>query len=439
MAAEKDHHAYMVREKNNSGMESRPSLALHNVTLPSGRVVDLTIRNGMVAHVGAPGTCDSRIDCEGLLVLPAAVDMHVHMRGGSQSEKEDWGTGSRSALAGGVTVVVDQPNTVPPVGTPTALAARVRDAENHAFCHFAINSSVTPDTPFEAMWDAGAMAFGETFYAPSSYGDAISRDNLWLAFNRIRALDGLATIHAEEISKGSDLDLSAHNQVRSIGGEVRAVLAVREINTPGCRLHFCHLSSARSIEAATGSIEVTPHHLFLSLENFPHDDPHGKVNPPLRTEKERKEIWRLWDRIDVIASDHAPHTDHEKQQDFPSAPSGIPGVETMVPLLLAEVIAGKISLLSVIEKTSWAPARILGIPKAGFDIGDRADFALYPKETEIISADTLHSRCGWTPFEGQAAIFPRTVILGGEIAYHEEEFTKTHPSWFPGKGFVPVR
>ncbi len=209
------------------------------------------------------------------------------------------------------------------------------------------------------------------------------------------------------------------------------------MNTSGCRLHFCHLSSPASIRAATGSVEVTPHHLFLSREGFDPCDSFGKVNPPLRSERERKKVWKEWDRIDVIASDHAPHTIAEKEQDFGSAPSGLPGVETMIPLLLAEVIEGRITLSSLIEKTVYNPARILGIPRAGYAPGDRADFALYKKAAEPIQTDRLHSKCGWTPFEGQKAVFPETVVMGGEIVYREGEFFPSEPSWFPGNGFSP--
>lgn len=122
-------------------------------------------------------------------------------------------------------------------------------------------------------------------------------------------------------------------------------------------------------------------------------------------------------------------------QDFPGAPSGIPGVETMVPLLLAQVLAKKIDLASVIDKTSYAPARLLGIPRAGFDIGDRADFAIYSKKPELIKAESLHSRCGWTPFERQKAIFPKMVVMNGSIAYLGGEFSRQEPTWFFGKGF----
>lgn len=420
-------------------MESLPSLVLGNVTLPSGRVADVTLDGGRVAHVGARRVSAARLDCTGLLVLPGAIDMHVHLRGGVQSAKEDWKSGSMSALAGGVTVVVDQPNTIPPITTPDALQARVREAQEHSYCSFAVNSGVTPDTPLESMWQAGALAFGETFFAPSSYGDAISDAALRPALERIRALGALATIHAETVEDAVDTGLVFHDRVRSPEGELRAVKAVSGLNEGGCRLHFCHLSTKRSIDAAQGSVEVTPHHLFLSLEDFDARDPVGKVNPPLRTEKERKQLWGRWDRIDVIASDHAPHTREEKAQPFSTAPSGICGVETMLPLLLARVMDGKCSLQSVIEKTSYRPAEILGIPRAGFSVGDRADFALYDKIPAPVMPELLHSKCGWTPFEGHLALFPVTVIREGRVVYREGEFFREEPVWFSGKGYVKPR
>jgi len=419
-----------------STMDTLSSLVLRNVTLPSGRVADITLADGRVTHVGACQCTADYLDCSGLLVLPAAIDMHVHMRGGNQSAKEDWKSGSMSALAGGVTVVVDQPNTVPPITTSKHLSNRVCDAQTNSWCNFAINSSVTAQTHLEEMWRAGAMAFGETFFAPSSYGDAIGDAALSRAMERIHAVDGLLTIHAEEVSDNSDTGMISHDHSRSPEGELQAVKAVRRLNKAGCRLHFCHLSTKRSIDAASGTVEVTPHHLFLSLEDFEDNDPFGKVNPPLRTDRERKHLWGRWDRIDIIASDHAPHTREEKAQDFSGAPSGIPGVETLLPLLLARVIDGKIPLQSVIEKTSYKPAELLGIPRAGFSVGNRADFALYRKNPTPITTEMLHSKCGWTPFEGHFALFPTTVIMGGKVVYQDGEFFKADPHWFSGKGLT---
>jgi len=234
-------------------MDSLHSLVLGNVTLPSGRVADITLAGGRVIHVGAGQKTTEYINCSGYLVVPAAIDMHVHMRGGTQSAKEDWKSGSMSALAGGVTVVVDQPNTIPPLDTPNRLGDRVCDAQVNSLCNFAINSSVTEKTPLEEMWQAGAMAFGETFFAPSSYGDAIGDASLSRAMDRIHAMDGLLTIHAEEVSESPpDTGLLSHDHVRSPEGELRAVKAVRRLNKSGCRLHFCHLSTKRSIDAASG-------------------------------------------------------------------------------------------------------------------------------------------------------------------------------------------
>jgi dihydroorotase len=325
---------------------------------------------------------------------------------------------------------------VPPIDTPERFGDRIRDAGANSWCNFAINSGVTAQTALERMWQAGAMAFGETFFAPSSYGGAIGDAALSRAMERIHGVDGLLTVHAEEVSDMPDTGMISHDQSRSPEGELTAVKAIRRLNKTGCRIHFCHLSTGRSLDAASGSVEVTPHHLFLSLEDFEDTDSFGKVNPPLRSERERKNLWARWDRIDVIASDHAPHTREEKAQDFSLAPSGIPGVETLLPLLLARVIDGKIPLQSVVKKTSSAPADLLGIPRAGFSVGDRADFALFGKFPTPVTAEMLHSKCGWTPFEGHLAVFPTTVVMGGKVVYHKGDFFRTDPPhWFSGKGY----
>ena len=152
--------------------------------------------------------------------------------------------------------------------------------------------------------------------------------------------------------------------------------------------------------------------------------------------KDVADLWSRWEKIDVIASDHAPHTKGEKDSGFARAPPGIPGVETMVPLLLGRYLEGRISLESVIEKTSRAPADILGLPPAGFGTGDRADFALFGKDAAPIDAEALHSRCGWSPFEGKMAVFPESVIMAGTVVFHEGEFFPGEPVWLPGRGYV---
>jgi dihydroorotase len=254
----------------------------------------------------------------------------------------------------------------------------------------------------------------------------------------IHALGALATIHAEEALETRAPDLASYSVSRSVEGEVRAVEKVKGMAPNGMRLHFCHLSTSGAVGVSVPfTSEVTPHHLLLSQEDLRRDDPGGKVNPPLRKAADRARLFAYWNKISVLASDHAPHTAEEKSGEFAAAPAGIPGVETMIPLLLPRVLSGEIHPGSLIEKTSTNPCSVLGIPAAGFSPGDRADFALFPREVTTIKAGNLHSRCGWTPFEGKEAVFPETVILGGSIVFHGGDFTRGENRWFPGRGYIP--
>ncbi|MDD1654726.1 MAG: dihydroorotase [Methanomicrobiales archaeon] len=412
-------------------------LVLSDVTLPDGRVADLSIRDGRVIHAGAPERAQETIRCTGLLCLPGAVDMQVHMRAGSQRKKEDWRSGSQAALAGGVTLVVDQPNTVPPLTTPAAYAARVEEARTGSRCHFAVNAGVASGTDPALLWQSGAMAFGELFVAPSSFGEGIPLPDLARHLQQITSLGALATIHAEQVAGEPPADLASHDRNRPVAGESAAIRSVQAVAGAESRLHFCHVTSAAALAAAApASCEVTPHHLFLSREDFPREDGFARVNPPLRSRAVQRDLLRAWDRIPVIASDHAPHTAEEKQQPFPDAPAGMPGVETMMPLLVARFRAGECTAPSITEKTSWNPSSILGIPRAGYAPGERADLALYPRDPVPIRAEDLHSRCGWTPFEGHEGIFPELVLLDGEVAYRKGEFTGAPARWFPGRGYI---
>jgi dihydroorotase len=414
-------------------------LLLKNVRLPEGRVVDISVAGGLVVHAGAGGKADETIDCSGLMALPGGVDMHVHMRGGSrESGREDWGTGSRAALAGGVTLVVDQPNTLPPLTTVEALRARVREAERDSLCHFAVNAGAVPGASLPDLFLAGAMAFGEIFLAPSTGAEGVPAKGMKGILAEIHALGALATIHAEEAKGIPDADLASHGMGRPPEGEIRAVEEVKGKAPRGMRLHFCHLSVAGAVDASSPhTTEVTPHHLLLSQEDFPSGDPRGKVNPPIRKTAERERLAAAWGRITILASDHAPHTREEKAVEFSRAPAGMPGVETMIPLFLPKILAGQITLASLVEKTSVNPCRVLGIPAPGFQAGQRADYALYPGEITTIHARDLHSRCGWTPFEGREAVFPSAVILAGEEVFRDGDFTRGSPRWFPGRGYIP--
>lgn len=414
-------------------------LVLRNIRLPDGRVADLAFKDGRLHHIGSAGRSHETIDCRDLLCIPAATDMHVHMRGGVQSAKEDWRFGTMAALAGGVTMVVDQPNTIPPLTTPELYRNRVKEAEAGALCSFAVNGGVTAGSNLFSLWREGAMAFGEIFAAPSSYGDALTLHELETALKDIDTLMALATIHAEEVLPGSPGNLSQHHLNRSPEGEARFLHLIKKRLPIGMKPHICHLSSPDSLAAAPGSKEVTPHHLFLSLDRFEPDNTYVKVNPPIRPESIRRSLFSLWNEIDIIASDHAPHTRSDKDVPFADAPSGVPGVETMLPLLMNQVKKGSLSLSSVIRKTAIAPCRVLGIPPAGFQSGERADFALYAMQPEPILPENLHSKSGWTPFEGMNGIFPTMVIHHGRVAYHDGNYSMEPGCWLNGRGYYRAR
>ncbi|MDD1672566.1 MAG: amidohydrolase family protein [Methanomicrobiales archaeon] len=411
-------------------------LILKNVTLPQGGRTDISVKKGLVNHAGASGRAHETIDCTTMICLPGGVDMHVHMRDGVQSQKETWKSGSMSALAGGVTVVVDQPNTDPPLLTPERYRARVEEAMRASCCHFAINAGAVLGTDLEALWRAGAMAFGEIFTSPSTSSEPVPYRQLIGILQNIGNLGATATLHAEAAPDRPALSLEEHDILRSIDRETELVRSI-ERSVKEVRLHFCHLSAPHAIDTALSSFEVTPHHLFLSLEHFDGNDARGKVNPPLRKEIVRRELWSRWDHIPVIASDHAPHTMSEKQTSFDKAPAGIPGVETMLPLLVYSALKGDITLSSIAEKTSYTPARILGIPLSGFSKGCRADFILFRPEVTVINAEHLHSRCGWTPFEGMQGIFPDSVIMDGIRVYDQGEFLEQRGRWYAGRGYIP--
>jgi dihydroorotase len=411
-------------------------LVLRNVRLPDCRIADIGVEDGLVARV--PGPAAETLDCTGLVVLPGAIDMHVHLRSGEQAYKEDWDSGTKSALAGGVTVVVDQPNTVPPLETVEAFEARIDEGLRRSRCGFGINGAVTPDADLEGLFAAGALAFGEIFIAPSSYGEAIGDAALATAFRRIGALDALATLHLEDPLSGSPATLEEHDRLRPISGEERALQRVLALAPPGLRLHCCHMTSPRAVRcahSAGATVEVTPHHLLLAREDFSAGDARGRVNPPLRSRAGRDALWSCLQEADAVASDHAPHTAEEKRRPFGEAPSGLPGVETMLPLLFARMLDGMLPLARLVALTSTGPARILGIRPAGFAPGNRADFAIFRPEVESVRAARLHSKSGWTPYEGMPAVFPERVVIGGELAYDHGRFLDVQRSWVSGNGY----
>ena len=413
-------------------------MLIRDATLADGRERDVRVRGEAIAAVEAELAADGNeqvVEASGKRLLPGMIDTHVHFREPGYSHKETWGTGSRSAAAGGVTTVVDQPNTDPPTVTGTAFDEKVALADE-SIVDFGINGGVTADWDPETLFSRPLFALGEVFLADSTgelgIDTALFADALVQATDR----DVTVTVHAEDASEfnGSAKqrdDPDAWSAYRTARAEVAAVRRACEIATDeGARIHIAHTSTPGGIDAASEAgmtCEVTPHHMLLSRSDLSDLGTHGRMNPPLRREKHRQRVYeRVADgTVDMIATDHAPHTSAEKDASIWDAPSGVPGVETALPLLLAEARTGTLSYERVRDLTAATPAEVFGLPGKGrVAEGNDADLVLVDTtSTRPIRADALHTNCDWTPFEGWEAVFPELTLVRGEVVYEREDST----------------
>jgi len=420
-------------------------MLIADATLPDGRVRDVRIAGERIDAVGrnldAPGDAPV-VDAAGLRLFPGAIDVHVHFREPGAPHKETWESGSKSAAAGGVTTVVDQPNTDPPTVSGDAVAHK-RSLASSSVVDFGINGGVTPDWDPESLFAADPFALGEVFLADSTGEMGIDRELFADAVERAAAVDCRVTVHAEDATRfdeealaragagvGRAADADAWSAYRTPEAEAAAVEQALEVaSAHDADIHVAHTSTPEGIDraaAAGATCEVTPHHLFLSREDLHELGTFGRMNPPLRSEARREAVFeRVADgTVDVIATDHAPHTHREKEATITEAPSGVPGVETMLPLLLATAADGRLSYERVRDLTAAAPARIFDLPRKGrIDAGRDADLVLVdPGGRRAIEAAELHTSCGWTPFEGREAIFPVLTLLRGSVAYADPEW-----------------
>ena len=422
--------------------------------LADGRVRDVRVTDGRIAAVGNGFDANAGervIDARGRHLLPGAVDVHVHFREPGASHKETWASGSRSAAAGGVTTVVDQPNTSPPRVDGDAFDEKVALAAE-SLVDFGINGGVTGSWDPESLFERPLFALGEVFLADSTGDMGIAVDLFEDALAEAAARDVPVTVHAEDETlfdddaldgdlggAGTAAGADAWSAYRTAEAEVAAVeRALGAAAESDAQVHIAHTSTPEGIDAVvearegeTGSApptcEVTPHHLFLSRENAGRLGTFGRMNPPLRSEKRRSAVFeRLRDGdVDVVATDHAPHTVAEKRQGLIDAPSGVPGVETMYPLLLESVRKGELTLERVRDVVATNPASIFGIETKGrVAEGADADLVLVDLTTpREIEAGALHSACGWTPFEGLQGVFPELTLVRGEVVYERDPLT----------------
>lgn len=404
---------------------------VRDATLANGQVVDVRTDGSKIDAIGSQLTTsdDHVIDAQGKLLLPGAIDVHVHFREPGYTWKESWATGSRSAAAGGVTTVIDQPNTEPPTITGASFTKKANHAAS-SLIDYGINGGITPDWQPDSLFQRPIFAIGEVFLADSTGEMGIEMDLFQTGIQRAAEANLPVTVHAEaeerfdHSAKASDAAM-AWSKYRPPAAEITAIQKACEVATAVSenQLHIAHTSTPEGVKQTIGkaTCEATPHHLLLSRDDLEELGSFGRMNPPLRTEASRRELFRLLvdGTIDVVASDHAPHTRAEKETNIWDAPSGVPGVETMLPLLLSKAADGRIGYERIVEVTARNPATIFDLPLKGqIATGADADLIMVdPDTSQSICADNLHSKCDWTPFEGWDGIFPEWTAVRGEIVF----------------------
>jgi len=379
------------------------------------------IENGRISEIAKTLDGDTVYKFGNKIVLPGAIDAHVHFRDPGMTNKEDFGTGSMAAICGGVTCVLDMPNTRPPTTTPSALRDKKRIAESKSLVDFGLFAGVRQGTDIAAL---SRDVVGFKLYMASTTGELLvqSLDQVSEELRAVAASGKVLAVHAEDESlrrKEPERSLEDHMKNRNADCEASAIRKVRDY-AKACRLHICHVSARNSVPLITRvpnlTSEVTPHHLLLDTSS--RTGTLGKVNPPIRRRDDRQGLFQaLRDgAFDIIASDHAPHTLEEKEEDFDYAPTGMPGVETMLPLMLHHVRERHFDLGTVVRKLCERPAEIYGIKKGRIAPGYDADLTVVDiSSTSVIKGSKLHSKCAWSAFEGMHGVFPKAVFLRGEV------------------------
>jgi dihydroorotase len=412
-------------------------MLLRNATLADGRIRDVRIEGETIAELGDGLAADGEVvDIDENLMLPGMIDAHVHFREPGFSHKETWKTGSQSAAAGGVTTVFDQPNTDPPTIDGRRFDEKA-DLAAASIVDYGINGGVTEAWSPDELLARPLAALGEVFLADSTGEMGIDRDLYREAVERATAVEIPVTVHAEdadlfdESAKRRD-DADAWSAYRTAEAESVAVeRACETARDAGAEVHIAHTSTPEGadIAAETGmTCEATPHHLFLSRDDLGELGTFGRMNPPLRNEARRATLFeQLVDgTIDIVATDHAPHTREEKDASIWDAPSGVPGVETALPLLLEEARRGTISYERVRDVTAANVAEIFELPSKGrIEAGRDADLVVVdPDDSTPIRGAELHSKCEWTPFDGRTAVFPELTMVRGTVVYRDGQFAE---------------
>ncbi len=414
---------------------------------------DVRISNGLIAEIGSNLTRidEEEIDATGLHLLPGCIDDQVHFREPGLTHKADIHSESRAAVAGGITSFMEQPNTSPPATTIELLEQKYKRASEVSVANYSFFMGTTNSNLEELLKLNPRNVCGVKIFLGSSTGDMLvdHEENLDRIFAQIKML---IAVHAEDDvmikqnlatykeKYGHDVPVEAHPLIRSreacYASSSKAIARAKKFGT---RLHVFHVSTAEELELFDNSIplkdkkitaEACVHHLWFTDADYKTKGNYIKWNPAVKTERDREAIWKavLDNRIDVIATDHAPHTIEEKEKSYLDAPSGGPLVQHALVAMLEKSREGKITMERVVEKMAHAPAELFRIDKRGYiRTGYHADVVLVDLSSPwTVTKDNVLSKCRWSPFEGTTfhAKVKKTFV-NGNVAYDDGKIVDT--------------
>ena len=401
--------------------QNAPELVLANGTVhtPSGPVsADVAVRDGKIVGIGSYPGAGRVIDCTGLDVLPGVIDSQVHFREPGLEHKEDLESGSRAAVMGGVTAVFEMPNTSPNTDTADRVLDKLQRANHRMYCDHAFYVGATAENA-EHLGELERIpgTAGVKIFMGASTGSLLVAEDEALARVLANGIRRVA-IHAEDearMQERKDLRVSGNASSHPVWrDDESAILATRRIlrlaREARRPIHVLHITTPAELELLSAhrdiaTCEVTPQHLTLAAEDaYPRLGSHAQMNPPIRSGAHRDGLWHWLQQgvPDVLGSDHAPHTLEEKAKTYPDSPSGMPGVQTLLPLMLDHVANGRMTLERLIDMTSAGVQRVFGlVGKGRIAAGYDADFSIVDRKgTFTVTEDWLESRCGWSPFTG---------------------------------------
>ncbi|MEN9206987.1 MAG: dihydroorotase [Gloeomargarita sp. GMQP_bins_120] len=406
-----------------------------NVGIRQGKIAEITIEDRRAHYAEV-------LDAQGWLLLPGVIDAQVHFREPGLEHKEDLHTASRACARGGVTSFLEMPNTCPSTVDQATLDDKLRRAAAKSLVNYGFFIGATRDNLEEL--NRVQPVCGIKVFMGSMHGDLLVEDPAVL--ERIFATGRrLIAVHAENHQRilerrrllASEFHRpDVHSDVQDELAALQATeLAVRLASKYRRRLHVLHLSTALEVEFLRRhkrpwiTAEVTPQHLLLDRSAYFTLGSLAQMNPPLRTPHDNQVLWQGLQEgvIDFMATDHAPHTLAEKARPYPESPSGMPGVETFLPLMLTQAKKGKCTLAQVVQWLSTQPARAYGIVNKGqLAVGYDADVVLVDWEhTQPVRREDLQTKCGWSPFEGwELTGWPQVTIVGGRIVYYQGQFNE---------------